>query len=381
MTTPTLYIDAIKMEQPIGEFYVGAMDQHDLRQISIFDMRRIENDLDDYIGIQRKLSDDRVIEIGKFVNTIDATFPTSVVLAVPGDCVSYDPDKKRLALKEVLKSDELPDGIRYYDMAKVLDGQHRIEGLKHFEGDTFDVPVTIIVNADLADQAFIFATVNLAQTKVNRSLVYDLLDYSKARSPEKSCHHIAVALNKNEESPFTGMIKRLGSATPGVSGETITQAAFVMSLLPMISKDPVTDRDLMKRGKTLAKPDSAEHIKMPFRRLFIEDNDSYIARNVSEYFHAIAAKWPEDWAGRDKGNILPRTNGFRAFMRFLKEIYLHLENQSNDPYHDREIYRSILDKVQIESGGFNTENFPPGTSGEKLLFDQLRNDTEIGISK
>ena len=100
MALQSVSIDAIKMTQPIGEFYVGVMDHKDLRQISFVDMRQIENDLDKYIGIQRKLNHDRVANIGKFVNTIDATFPTSVVLAVPEECASFNEKTRKLTLTE-----------------------------------------------------------------------------------------------------------------------------------------------------------------------------------------------------------------------------------------------------------------------------------------
>ena len=84
---------------------------------------------------------------------------------------------------------------------------------------SFEVNVAIFIGVDIADQAAIFSTVNLAQTKVNRSLVYDLFEYSKTRSPEKTCHDVAVLLDRVPESPFFEKIKRLGVATEGRFGE------------------------------------------------------------------------------------------------------------------------------------------------------------------
>ena len=91
-------VPALRVKQPIGEFYVGVIDCKALIQISFADMRKIEGDLDRYVGIQRKLAQPRVTEIGKFVNTIDATFPTSIVLAVAGSCARYDEVTKELVL-------------------------------------------------------------------------------------------------------------------------------------------------------------------------------------------------------------------------------------------------------------------------------------------
>ncbi len=54
----------------------------------------------------------------------------------------------------------------------------------------------------MAQQANIFSTVNLSQTKVNRSLAYDLFALAASRSPQKTCHDIAVALDRGKNSPL-----------------------------------------------------------------------------------------------------------------------------------------------------------------------------------
>jgi DGQHR domain-containing protein len=377
MDVQSIQIPAILISQPIGEFYVGAMSHTDLVQISFADMRKIERELDRYVGIQRKLSSDRVVEIGKFVNTIDATFPTSVVLAVPGSCARYDADKRELVLFEGVDEDS-GASIRFFEIAKILDGQHRIEGLKAFKGPKFDVPVSVFVEADIADQAYVFATVNLAQTKVNRSLVYDLLDYSRARSPQKTCHDVTVALDKFATSPFHESIKRLGSATPGRSGETLAQATVVNALLPFLTRDPLTDRERMARGKSIRRDDT-EYSSTPFRWLWVEERDTDIAKILMEYFWGVADRWPDAWKSRERGNMLPRTNGFRAFMRFLKNIYLQEKPRPDEsqPVIPRQRITQLLEPVNLSNGDFAVSVFPPGSSGEKQLYDLLRESTKI----
>lgn len=372
MNKEEVRIPALVVDQPIGEFYIGVVSFKDLLSISYADMRRIEGDLDRYVGIQRKLVPERLQEIGKFVNGIDATFPTSIVVAVPGCCASYDPVAKELSLFSGV-DESSGEAIAFKEIAKILDGQHRIEGLKKYAGSTFDLSVSIFVEADLADQAYLFATVNLAQTKVNRSLVYDLLDYSKARSPQKSCHDVSVALDKHPSSPFVEMIKRLGNATPGRTGETLTQATFVTALLPFVSIDPQKDRELLARGKSLRMND-ADYLRAPFRGLWVDGRDTDIARILIEYFGAVAERWPAAWNSREKGNILPRTNGFRAFMRFLKQLYLR-ERPSfkmEDAIIPRSRITQYLEAVPLNEQDFSSSRFPPGTSGEKKLFETLK---------
>ena len=86
-------IQCIKIKQPIGEFFIGSISYKDLVDMSYSDIRRIEQekrDLETYLGIQRPLSSKRVKELAVYVNTIDACFPTSVILYIPDECITYD---------------------------------------------------------------------------------------------------------------------------------------------------------------------------------------------------------------------------------------------------------------------------------------------------
>lgn len=181
---------AIPITQPIGDFYIGVMKSDDLMAVSSADVRRLhENEIDRYIGIQRRLSVQRSKELQEYVNSFDATFPTAIILAVREENASYDDKTKKLTL---VATEDIP----LSRIANIIDGQHRVDGLTAFRGEKFDVSVSVFVGADLATQANIFATVNLAQTKVNRSLAYDLLDYEALRSPQKVAHPITVALDR-----------------------------------------------------------------------------------------------------------------------------------------------------------------------------------------
>jgi DGQHR domain-containing protein len=220
----SIKINVLKATQPIGDFYIGSMDSKTLCDITEFDIRHLvrENEIESYLGIQRRLDPKRVEEIAEYVRTTDACFPTAVILAVPAACALYDEKSRQLTLSNVPDPEEGHEPVIFKDIARVLDGQHRIEGLRGFSDRTFEVNVCIFVELDIAEQAYIFATVNLAQTRVNKSLVYDLFDLAKLRSPQKVCHNIAVALDGTDKSPLYQRIKRLGVATEGRYGETIT---------------------------------------------------------------------------------------------------------------------------------------------------------------
>ena len=64
------------------------MDQKLIQDITFFDVRRRiaeERDVERYLGIQRPLQPRRVDELRDYVNFIDATFPTSIILAIDSD--------------------------------------------------------------------------------------------------------------------------------------------------------------------------------------------------------------------------------------------------------------------------------------------------------
>ena len=248
-------IDCIRARQPIGDIFICSAPYNLVQKITHFDVRRViqeERDVERYLGIQRPLDHRRVEKIKQYVNFYDASFPTGIIIAIEEDYAEYDEERKKLIVSNV-KRHEKEQSINISNVARVIDGQHRIAGLQAFKGKDFDLPIVVFVGADISDQAHIFSTVNLEQTKVHKNLVYDLYSLARSRSPQKTCHNIAVALDQDDKGPFFQRIKRLGGATIGREFEPISQATFVEMLLKYISDDPKQDRDLLLRSQRLEK--------------------------------------------------------------------------------------------------------------------------------
>ena len=363
----------IRASQPIGDIFIASIPFKTLVRISHFDVRRVlqeERDVERYLGIQRPLEDIRVRSLSEYVNYKDASFPTSVILAVHEEYATFNENANSMTVSNIRNGETKPS-IPIGKLARVLDGQHRIAGLTAFNGATFDVPVTIFVGADISDQAHIFATVNLEQTKVNKSLAYDLFSLARTRSPQKTCHNIAVALDRDKNSPFHRRIKRLGFATAGRIFEPITQATFVESLMPYISSAPKKDRDLLLKGEKLTRSYGDELFKCPFRNLFIDQKDLQITEILFNYFVAVRKKWPDAWDEAGRGMMLNRTNGFRALMRFLRHAYLEVAAPGDVPSTEK-FFGRVFASINLSDSVFTTENFSPGTSGEARLYRVLR---------
>lgn len=371
-------LDSIEISQPIGKFYISKIDWSKLISIAKADIRRIEKEesreIETYLGIQRKLSQNRLKEIGEYVRNYDASFPTSVILHVKsvdrddfGEVSNvnafYDPEKRKLYLR---KSPET---------ATILDGQHRIEGLRrglansHENSSNFDLNLTIFIDLDMEDQSMLFATVNKAQTKVNKSLVYDLFDFAKSRSPQRTAHNIVRLMNEEQGSPFQNRVKILGPADDK-EYETITQATLVELILKYISRNPMKDRDLLIRGKKLERPKTENEKESLFlRNFFINKEDTAILKILWNYFKAVDVVWNAAWnkTNLDKGFILNKSTGVIALMRFLKPLYKALTNGNDRIIEQVEVER-ILYQVSLEDNDFTSEKFKPGGTGQSELY-------------
>jgi DGQHR domain-containing protein len=347
----------LEITQPIGTFYIGVMNHNDLLEISYSDIRRIEKrEVETYIGIERPLSPIRVKEIRQYVRNIDATFPTSVILAISSDDAFYDERKSLMKIN------------RKKDVAKIIDGQHRIAGLEGFDNGVFQINVTIFIDMDMEDQAMTFSTINLTQTKVSKSLSYDLYDLTKARSPQKTCHNIAKLLNGEKGSPFENKILLLGRAERDYKG-TLTQATFIDNLIRYISDNPLKDRDLLKRGKKLIEISEDESKRLIFRNQFINNKDVDITKNIWNYFKAVEMKWQKAWMGNTRGIILNRTTGFIALMRFLRPVYL--KSKDDNGIINMNDILIIFNNIKLKNEDFTSNKYKPGGEGQKDLFEDF----------
>ncbi len=374
-------ITCIEVKQPIGTFYVGAIKWNDLLYISHSDIRRIEreekSEIESYFGIQRELSQRRLKDIANYVTFLDATFPSSIVLAISStSMIGQDEDVSNVVFDTKSKTLKIRRDV---SVAHIIDGQHRVFGIKEAidqklvrgQNFTFELIVTIFVDMDLDNQSMVFSTINKAQTKVNKSLVYDLFDLAKTKSPQRCAHNITRLLNESEGSPFKDKIKMLGKADDPLR-ETITQATLVESMLEYISVNPMADRDALKRGKKLDRIYMSQDMnKLFFRNWFIDDEDSKIADVMWNYFGAVKEIWPNAW----HNTILSKSTGVIALMKFLKPIVIKL---GTDKVISQKEFYDVLGKIGLRYEDFNTQNYVPGAMGSSKLYKDLLSKSGLG---
>jgi DGQHR domain-containing protein len=348
-------------KQPIGEFFVGVIPSDVLCKITYTDTRRIDNRLiEKYAGLNRPINPLRVKEIGQYVETADATFPNSIIVAIDSENIS--------------QQDEHSITIRVQeDVAKIIDGQHRISGLQTSQDVKFDLVISIFVDIPIEDQAEIFSIINLKQARVDKSVVYDLFDLSDERSPQKTSHDIAKSLNSDSDSPFYQKIKMLGR-NPKLLGSDdvlykapLTQAAFIKSLLPMISDNPDRDRDLLKRGNEIECSSGAKETRAIFCKYFKNKEDAVIIRILTNYFNAVKETFPQEW--ENNNNPLSKTIGYGALMRFLRTNLFPIGEEKKDLSKDFFKGYFIKAKDKIE---FTFERYAPAGKGESEIYRDLK---------
>jgi DGQHR domain-containing protein len=157
-------------------------------------------------AVQRILNSRRINSIKNFTLSGGA-YPGAIVLNWVSQENPIQKNNNTISFSDLPKS------------AQLIDGQHRIAGIKAAidESETvsnLEVPVTIYENLTTEECADIFLSINTEQKSVPKSLVYDL--YGIASEPVADpaavrARDIATFLNDESESPYFGQIKFPGA--------------------------------------------------------------------------------------------------------------------------------------------------------------------------
>jgi len=342
----------IYFDQPIGSFALTKMNASEIIQIMSTNPLKYDpktattND-----GYQRELSDTRVKEIADYASSDpDACFPTAVILAlvkkldVAEDNNSIDSPWEVIQNADDPSSSSLVLDLTVKDYALIVDGQHRLFGLKKagqcvFE--KFDIPVVFLFNATLEQLATIFSIINGKQTKVSYSLIAQLFAFVPTRSEEKIAQTFSSALNARLDSPFNSKVKMLGKRIG--ANESLAQGTMVREFTKML------------------KPGGA------FSSYFTSGDDRFPLKILINFFSAAKETWPNEWDDPDHF-ILTKTVGFTALIRALPKLY---EIGSNQKDLSQTFFKNIFDNMATtlnrENLSLTAEFFPSSGAGANKL--------------
>jgi len=337
----------IPIEQPIGTFYFGQIKMSDLKKMDPQIKRRSEDG-----GTQRQLKDKKIDDIAYYCKDPEAIFPTPIILNINSGKII---ESKGNGIYTIELSDK--------DKAEIIDGQHRYEGIKLSKLDEINLPIVVMFNLDESEKAYIFSTINNNQTKVDKSLIYDLFGVAKDRSPYKTCHEIARMLNTDSESPLCGKIKMLEKRQS--KEETLSQGTFVKHLLNLISIDPNQDTVDSKNNVEIK-----DNNNLVFRKYYKAQRDEVIAKILVNCFSAVKKAFPIEW--NDEDYILVKTTGYSGVMGSLKTLVPNgekLANLTEDYFY--KIFSRLKEKLKLKGEKLTSEVFASGATGEKKLSKQI----------
>lgn len=341
---------AIRIEQPLGIFYAFSLNAQTLNKLTYSQpaeaRKKMEGEAAEsggysIFGTQRKESPNRLNEISKFIRSSEATFPNSIILAA-----NYD-DEGRLIEDEsarwVIHNENGQDYIRIPILdsptASIIDGQHRLHAFELLDAQAphRDMELLCVVFLELPTpyHAYVFATINFNQKKVDRSLAYELFGFdveereSKYWAPETLAVFIARLLNTTENSPLKGCIVPVAETLGIESSEAnnnlrVSMATMVDGILKLISKKPKEDRYEIRRPEnvTVGREALPTNTILPLRSFYLANNDKAIYNILFNYFYAVNQTI---WRAAHPDSYLKKTIGIQALFELLQYLLSKLE--------------------------------------------------------
>jgi len=330
---------AVQCKQNNRIFFAFSLSMDEIVRIA-YVSRRSE---DRGAGYQRILDPKRAESIKRYVEA-GGVLPSSILLNFDSeDYLRYDD-----AAGTVTFSASAP-------IAWIIDGQHRVYGADLLiksqalfaTPEDFQFLVCAFAGLELVEQARLFIDINSYQQGVDKSLLYDLLEYFSEDDDTKEAFYtsrasdIARSLTRDPESPFYG---RISLTSDRVLGQ-ISLGTFVDALIPHLRPGGIISH-------------TNEY------KFALEDQRGVI-RN---YFNAVRQTLPHLWF--DDKSIVTKTTGFNALMLVLPTIF----TKTIEKYSDFKIEHivQVIKPVQGIPWTGRVYSGQQGTVASKRLAERIR---------
>lgn len=362
-----LKIPALKVSQPLGAFYVISINAADLLSLTFSEPMQYVDELGQVRGSQRVKDEKRLREIAKYIDSVEMAFPNSIILAANytlNGTITDDADERwRIEIDDVsgIHYILIPKKIR---LASIIDGQHRLNAFEYVNNQERKQNLQLVCSVyfDLPNsyQAFLFATINSNQKKVDRSLALEQFGYNvgeeseKAWTPEKFAVFLSRKLNidqansklyrhikvapQNEEALFGNSSKE--------NNWTVSTATIVDGILSLISSNPKRDRIEMQQksfftGRSREMINKFSNDTSPLRKYFIDGNDAYIYEVIVEYFNIVEELF---WRNLPPKSYITKTVGIQALFDILKIVL----KDSHGSFESDDVKRKLIKAIHID---------------------------------
>lgn len=349
-----LEVFALKVEQPLSTFFIATIKAKDLLEISFSEELQYVDERGMVVGNQRKIDEKRLKEIGRYIDSVEMSFPNSIILGAnyseEGVIIEDESDRWDFyQIEKNLYKIIIPSKRK---LAVIIDGQHRLRGF----GDNYllnkdrlyvDLPCSIFFDLPNSYQAFLFATINGNQRKVDKSLALEQFGFNVEDEPQDSWtpEKLAVFFTRKlnfKESPLKGHIR----LAPKISSELykeifieqsewmVSTATIVDGILNLISSNPKRDRVEMaqeniwgKRSRKMIAKFSSD--KSPLRQKYLNKEDDYIFDTIKNY---LTVAKETIWKDYNPKSYIFKTVGVQAVFDLLRRILEKNNSHSLDDF-------------------------------------------------
>ncbi len=356
-------VPALKISQPLGDFFAVSLPAELLLEVCFSDRMKAEKTLLGYTlkGTQRDKKDNRLQQIAEYIDREDSAFPNAIILAANfhpsgftvdeyleiNESDEYSSEKKENLSHARWSISEATDhfgNINYYvtipsneKLAAIIDGQHRLFGftsdyLKNEDRLQMQLLCSIYLDLPKAYQADIFATINSTQKPVDKSLTYELYGYniseekSENWTPDKLAVYFTRKLATLDESPLKGRIKISPKTDEALSALfdhgkwTISTAVVVEGIMKLFSSNPTRDSNFIlstNNSKRSILRHSNRKDRSILREYYLDGNDSFIYKIILNYLNACENIF---WKNAQPGAFIIKTIGIQAIFDILRMI-------------------------------------------------------------
>jgi len=354
MTDFPLVVNALRIEQPLGVYFVAVLKARTLLDVAYSDVLsahlrtgEASYELD---GTQRLVQPKRLQVIADYINRTDAAFPNSIILAAnfrksdglieddEPETDETDENQSELTRKSWTIEEQadgccklhIPTGEK---LAAIIDGQHRLFAFAQARPVRLDMDLLCSVFIDLPKpiQAQLFATINSTQKPVDKSQTYELFGYNVEDedeaywSPDKLAVFLARKLGIDENSPLKGRIvvapkkdDALTKLTAGIPWKVST-AVVVEGIMRLYTTNPKKDTTNLLEGERKRRTAlrSLRNDKSPIREAYLTGQDAVIYTMVLNYLNACEALF---WSKAKTGSFIVKTVGVQALLDILRSF-------------------------------------------------------------
>ncbi|TDV37459.1 DNA phosphorothioation-associated DGQHR protein 1 [Paraburkholderia caballeronis] len=351
-----LQVKALRVEQPIGVYYVAILQARVLLEVAFSDVLsatlRDGEDHYELDGTQRLMNPKRLQMVADYINRPDSAFPNTIILAAnfrsedglieDEDCEDEDSENDGGSPPIVSRRWTVEEGDDGYciltiptksKLAAIIDGQHRLFAFADARPQRLDMNLICSVFLDLPKpyQAQLFATINSTQKPVDKSLTYELFGYNVDEedegywSPDKLAVFLTRKLGTEQKSPLKGRIviapqkdETLAKLTSDSSWKVST-SVVVEGIMRLFTTNPKKDTanllDTERRKRTAL--EGLRRDRSPLRSAYLSNQDTVIYTMTLNYLVACDKIF---WSKAVPSSFITKTVGVQALFDILRSL-------------------------------------------------------------